>query len=188
MITMANQQKIQATSVEKKLDLKDTPSAFQDHFAPKEESDDDGSKPKVGKEASMAADENLAAVDNSSSGKSKATSGDETLDSNSASSAVIKETQTEAAEGNEDSLVNNLSENETSGDNDVNLDDDPLVVIAKECLQQGNKEYKQGDFHNALQLYTEGLQLNCKDYHVTAKLYSNRAAANFHLENFENSL
>lgn len=141
---MANQQKIQATSVEKKLDLKDTPSAFQDHFAPKEESDDDGSKPKVGKEASMAADENLAAVDNSSSGKSKATSGDETLDSNSASSAVIKETQTEAAEGNEGSLVNNLS------------------VIAKECLQQGNKEYKQGDFHNALQLYTEGLQLNAK--------------------------
>nr|XP_058950987.1 tetratricopeptide repeat protein 28-like [Pocillopora verrucosa] len=78
--------------------------------------------------------------------------------------------------------------NKTSDDKDVDLDNDPLVVRAKDCFQQGNKEYRQGDFHRALQLYTEGLQLNCKDNRLTARLYNNRAAAHFRLENFENSL
>ena len=56
-----------------------------------------------------------------------------------------------------------------------------FLVRAKDCFQQGNKEYRQGDFHRALQLYTEGLQLNCKDYRLTARLYNNRAAAHFRL-------
>ena len=56
-----------------------------------------------------------------------------------------------------------------------------FLVIGKDCLQQGNKEYMQGHYHGAIQLYTEGLQLNCKDNRLTAKLYSNRAAAHFHL-------
>ena len=33
----------------------------------------------------------------------------------------------------------------------------------------------------AAQLYTEGLQLNCKDNRLTARLYNNRAAAHFRL-------
>ncbi|XP_066028589.1 uncharacterized protein [Pocillopora verrucosa] len=109
-------------------------------------------------------------------------------DDDGSKSKVIKETQVEAAEGNEDFPFNNSSENKTSDDKDVDLDDDPLVVRAKDCFQQGNKEYRQGDFHRALQLYTEGLQLNCKDNRLTARLYNNRAAAHFRLENFENSL
>ena len=56
-----------------------------------------------------------------------------------------------------------------------------FLVRAKNCFQQGNKEYKQGDFHRALQLYTEGLQLNCKDDRLKARLYNNRAAAHFRL-------
>ena len=56
-----------------------------------------------------------------------------------------------------------------------------FLVRAKDCFQQGNKEYRQGDFHKALQLYTEGLQLNCKDNRLTARLYNNRAAAHFRL-------
>ena len=56
-----------------------------------------------------------------------------------------------------------------------------FLVRAKDCFQQGNKEYRQGDFHRALQLYTEGLQLNCKDNRLTARLYNNRAAAHFRL-------
>nr|XP_058969513.1 uncharacterized protein LOC131795917 [Pocillopora verrucosa] len=135
-------------AIQEKLDLDDKLSS--DHFTSKKESDDDGNKPKVGKEDNMEADENLAAADNGSPGEEKT--------------------------------------NKTSDDKDVDLDNDPLVVRAKDCFQQGNKEYRQGDFHRALQLYTEGLQLNCKDNRLTARLYNNRAAAHFRLENFENSL
>ncbi|PFX15685.1 hypothetical protein AWC38_SpisGene20091 [Stylophora pistillata] len=114
------------TAIKKKLDLDDGLSS--DHFASKKESDDDGSKPKDyftskkesnddgskpkgDKEINMAADGNLAVaeVDNSSPDKSKATSGDKNLDSNSAFLEVIKEAQVEAAEGNEDFAVNNSS-------------------------------------------------------------------------------
>ena len=56
-----------------------------------------------------------------------------------------------------------------------------FLVRARDCFQQGNKEYRQGDFHRALQLYTEGLQLSCKDNRLTARLYNNRAAAHFRL-------
>ncbi|XP_022810240.1 dentin sialophosphoprotein-like [Stylophora pistillata] len=105
-------------------------------------------------------------------------SGDQDVDPDEDPLVVLKEAQVEAAEGNEDFAVNNSSENDNSGDQDVDPDEDPLVVIGKDCLQQGNKEYLQGDYHGAIQLYTEGLQLNCKDNRLTAKLY----------KNFENSL
>ena len=53
--------------------------------------------------------------------------------------------------------------------------------IAKVFLEEGNKEYRQGEAENAMNSYTEGLQVNCKDKRLNAKLYSNRAAAHFHL-------
>ena len=56
-----------------------------------------------------------------------------------------------------------------------------LSGIAKECLEEGNKEYRQGEANNAINSYTEGLQVNCNDTRLNAKLYSNRAAAHFHL-------
>ena len=58
-----------------------------------------------------------------------------------------------------------------------------LSVIAKECLEKGNKEYRQGEANNAIISYTEGLQVNCKDKRLNAKLCSNRATAHFRLGN-----
>ena len=55
--------------------------------------------------------------------------------------------------------------------------------IAKACLEEGNKEYRQGEANNAINSYTEGLQVNCKDKRLNAKLYSNRATAHFRLGN-----
>ena len=55
--------------------------------------------------------------------------------------------------------------------------------IAKVCLEEGNKEYRQGEANNAINSYTEGLQVNCKDKRLNAKLYSNRATAHFRLGN-----
>ena len=56
-----------------------------------------------------------------------------------------------------------------------------LSGIAKVCLEEGNKEYRQGEANNAINSYTEGLQVNCKDIRLNAKLYSNRATAHFRL-------
>ena len=55
--------------------------------------------------------------------------------------------------------------------------------IAEICLEKGNKEYRQGEANNAIISYTEGLQVNCKNKGLNAKLYSNRAAAHFRLGN-----
>ena len=56
-----------------------------------------------------------------------------------------------------------------------------LSGIAKVFLEEGNKEYRQGESNNAINSYTEGLQVNCKDERLNAKLYSNRATAHFRL-------
>ena len=52
--------------------------------------------------------------------------------------------------------------------------------IAEVYLLEGNKEYKNKELLNAIYFYTEGLQVNCKDDKLNAKLYSNRATAYFH--------
>ena len=48
-------------------------------------------------------------------------------------------------------------------------------------LQEGNKEYKEKNFSDAIHFYTEGIKVNCKDNAKNAKLYSNRATAQFKL-------
>nr|XP_058960204.1 tetratricopeptide repeat protein 28-like [Pocillopora verrucosa] len=72
----------------------------------------------------------------------------------------------------------------TSSDAELNVDDDFLREIAKACLEEGNKEYRQGEANNAINSYTEGLRVNCKDKRLNAKLYSNRATAHFRLANY----
>ena len=56
-----------------------------------------------------------------------------------------------------------------------------IVAIAEVYKNEGNDEYKKSNFNNAIQFYTEGIKVNCKDEELNAKLYSNRAAANLNL-------
>nr|XP_058959654.1 tetratricopeptide repeat protein 28-like [Pocillopora verrucosa] len=72
----------------------------------------------------------------------------------------------------------------SSSEAELDVCNDPLRGIAKVCLEEGNKEYKQGEDNNAINSYTEGIQVNCKDKRLNAKLYSNRATANFRLANY----
>ena len=67
-------------------------------------------------------------------------------------------------------------------------------AIATVYLEEGNKEYRRKDASNAVSFYTQGIQVNCKDDVLNAKLYSNRATAHFslgktlfHVLNFEQS-
>ncbi|RMX51996.1 hypothetical protein pdam_00003736 [Pocillopora damicornis] len=72
----------------------------------------------------------------------------------------------------------------TSSDAELDVYNDPLREIAKVCVEKGNKEYRQGEANNAINSYTEGLKVNCKDKRLNAKLYSNRATAHFRLANY----
>ena len=56
-----------------------------------------------------------------------------------------------------------------------------IVAIAEVYKNEGNDEYKKNNFNNAIQFYTEGIKVNCKDEELNAILYSNRAAARFNL-------
>ena len=55
----------------------------------------------------------------------------------------------------------------------------PLLAIAEVYMNQGNEEYSKDDFRNATDFYTEGINVNCKDEELNAKLYSNRGTVQF---------
>ncbi|KAL9965106.1 hypothetical protein ACROYT_G028859 [Oculina patagonica] len=73
-------------------------------------------------------------------------------------------------------------------DGKLDFDDDTLRAIANVYLLEGNKEYNNKDVFNAIYFYTEGLQVNCKDDELNAKLYSNRATAYFHSGSYQQAL
>lgn len=52
---------------------------------------------------------------------------------------------------------------------------------AEVFLCKGNERCREKDFVEAIRLYTEGIEVNCKDDEVKAKLHSNRAKAYFGL-------
>ena len=56
-----------------------------------------------------------------------------------------------------------------------------FLAIADVYRAEGNEEYKNKELLNAVYFYTEGLQVNCKDDKLNAKLYHNRATAYFYL-------
>ena len=45
----------------------------------------------------------------------------------------------------------------------------------------GNDAFHKDDFVKAICLYTEGIEVKCKDEDLNAKLYNNRASAHYHL-------
>ena len=56
-----------------------------------------------------------------------------------------------------------------------------FLAIADVYRLEGNEEYKNKELLNAVYFYTEGLEVNCKDDKLNAKLYHNRATAYFYL-------
>ena len=52
-----------------------------------------------------------------------------------------------------------------------------LSAMAEVYLKEGDNEYSKEETHDAIHFYSEGLQVNCKDVKLNAKLYSNRAVA-----------
>ena len=54
-------------------------------------------------------------------------------------------------------------------------------AITEVYQEEGDKEFTRKEVCNAIYFYTEGIQVNCKDFQLNAKLYSNRATAHYHL-------
>ena len=51
------------------------------------------------------------------------------------------------------------------------------ITMAEVYQTEGNDAYRSGDFKSAIDFYTKGIKLNCKDEEPRAKLFSNRAVA-----------
>lgn len=56
-----------------------------------------------------------------------------------------------------------------------------ITAIAEVHKNEGNDEYNKGSFSTAIDYYTDGIKVNCKDKELNAKLHSNRAAAHLYL-------
>ncbi|CAH3172666.1 unnamed protein product, partial [Porites evermanni] len=76
----------------------------------------------------------------------------------------------------------------TSAAEETQFDDSNLRAIAEVYKTEGNREYNKKNFNNAINYYTEGINVNCKDQDLNAKLYSNRAAAHFNLGNYSETV
>ena len=56
-----------------------------------------------------------------------------------------------------------------------------ISAIAETHKNAGNDAFSKHDFVKAINLYTEGIEVKCKDEDLNAKLYNNRASAHYHL-------
>ena len=54
-----------------------------------------------------------------------------------------------------------------------------VLVIAEVYKNEGNDEFRNKDFDNAIDFYTKGLEVKCKDKELNAILHTNRATAYF---------
>ena len=56
-----------------------------------------------------------------------------------------------------------------------------ISAMAETHKNAGNDAFLKGDFVEAINFYTEGIEVKCKDEDLNAKLYNNRASAHFRL-------
>ena len=56
-----------------------------------------------------------------------------------------------------------------------------LILSANVKYLKGDLEHKKKDYEKALSYYTEGLEVNCKDDKINAKLYFGRSHSHNHL-------
>ena len=56
-----------------------------------------------------------------------------------------------------------------------------ISAIAETRKKTGNDAFHKDDFNKAINLYTEGIEVKCRDEDLNAKLYNNRATAHYHL-------
>ena len=53
------------------------------------------------------------------------------------------------------------------------------LAIAEDYNQEGDARLNKNEFANALDFYTEGIELKCKDDQLNATMHTNRARVHF---------
>lgn len=64
----------------------------------------------------------------------------------------------------------------------------PLLGIAEVLNNEGDEEFRKNELKNAIHSYTEGIDVQCEDKELNAKLYSNRATAHCFLGEYTYSV
>lgn len=54
-----------------------------------------------------------------------------------------------------------------------------VLAIAEGHKTKGDEEFRKQEYNSAIDFYTQGLQVKCKDDELNAKLYSDRATAHY---------
>ncbi|KAL2090211.1 hypothetical protein ACEWY4_014899 [Coilia grayii] len=70
----------------------------------------------------------------------------------------------------------------------IHDDDRTPEEKAQSLKDEGNEFFKEKNYKRAILSYSEGLKRNCADADLNAILYTNRAAAHFHLGNMRSAL
>ncbi|XP_051563159.1 tetratricopeptide repeat protein 4 [Myxocyprinus asiaticus] len=70
----------------------------------------------------------------------------------------------------------------------IHDDDKTPEEQAMSLKDEGNEYFKEKNYKKAVVSYTAGLKKNCSDLELNAILYTNRAAAHFHLGNMRSAL
>lgn len=70
----------------------------------------------------------------------------------------------------------------------LEYDDVTSRAIAEGHKTKGDEEFRKQEYSSAIDFYTKGLQVKCKDEEFNAKLYSGRATSHFLLENYNEAL
>lgn len=55
------------------------------------------------------------------------------------------------------------------------------IATAEAFNDEGNTEYRKGEYRYAIICYTQGINTNCKDENLNAILFTNRATVSFQL-------
>ncbi|XP_053549405.1 tetratricopeptide repeat protein 4 [Bombina bombina] len=66
--------------------------------------------------------------------------------------------------------------------------DRPPEEQAKSYKDEGNEYFKEKNYKQAVESYTQGIKKNCSDVELNAILYTNRAAAQFHIGNYRSAI
>lgn len=54
-----------------------------------------------------------------------------------------------------------------------------VLAIAEEYKTKGDEEFRKQEYNSAVDFYTKGLQVKCKDEEFNANLYSVRATSHY---------
>ncbi|XP_078355911.1 tetratricopeptide repeat protein 4-like [Oculina patagonica] len=70
----------------------------------------------------------------------------------------------------------------------LDFDNETLKAIAEVYKNEGDSEYGNENCNDAIESYTQGIDVNCKDENLNAILFTKRATVHYHMGNYQKAL